>query len=144
MLFALAKSYIWYLFTIHYYLLLPNPRGLSEKWKVKSEKVIPKDKSSGIWLRRWDLKFSFLLCANLLRVICYSSVGHDELRNIPKSTPSPLSYPLSFGMQWVPGQNPKGFWGEAVQSEPPVDVRDRGRPSAQFARDSNPWRCTKR
>ena len=25
------KSYIRYLFTIHYYLLLPNPRGFSEK-----------------------------------------------------------------------------------------------------------------
>ena len=28
--------------------------------------------------------------------------------------------------------------GEAVQSELPVDVRDRGRPSAQFARDRAP------
>ena len=54
MLFATAKSYRTYsLFTITYY--LPNPRGFSEKWRVKSEKVIPKDKSSGIWLRRWDL-----------------------------------------------------------------------------------------
>ena len=32
----------------------------------------------------------------------------------------------------------RGFEGEAVQSELPVDVRDRGRPSAQFARESNP------
>ena len=31
-----------------------------------------------------------------------------------------------------------GFEGEAGQSELPVDVRDRGRPSAQFARESNP------
>ena len=31
-----------------------------------------------------------------------------------------------------------GFEGEAEQSELPVDVRDRGRPSAQFARESNP------
>ena len=32
----------------------------------------------------------------------------------------------------------RGLEGEAVQSELPVDVRDRGRPSAQFARESNP------
>ena len=42
-----------------HYSLLPitskSPRCFSEKWRVKSEKVIPKDKSSGIWLRRWDL-----------------------------------------------------------------------------------------
>ena len=31
-----------------------------------------------------------------------------------------------------------GFEGESVQSELPVDVRDRGRPSAQFARDRIP------
>ena len=38
----------------------------------------------------------------------------------------------------------RGFEGEAVQSELPVDVRDRGRPSAQFARESNPIISTKR
>ena len=42
------KDILKHLFTIHYYLLLSNPRGFSEKWRVKSEKVIPKDKSSGI------------------------------------------------------------------------------------------------
>ena len=31
-----------------------------------------------------------------------------------------------------------GLEGEAVQSELPVDVRDRRRPSAQFARESSP------
>ena len=31
-----------------------------------------------------------------------------------------------------------GLEGETVQSGLPVDVRDRGRPSAQFARESNP------
>ena len=31
-----------------------------------------------------------------------------------------------------------GLEGETVQSELPVDVRDRGRPSAQFARESSP------
>ena len=36
-----------------------------------------------------------------------------------------------------------GFEGESVQSELPVDVRDRGRPSAQFARESNPVIRTK-
>ena len=36
-----------------------------------------------------------------------------------------------------------GFEGEAEQSELPVDVRDRGRPSAQFARESNPIISTK-
>ena len=48
MLFAAAKSYTRYFFTIHYYLLPPNPRGFSKKRRVNSEKVIPKDKSSGI------------------------------------------------------------------------------------------------
>ena len=37
-----------------------------------------------------------------------------------------------------------GFEGEAVQSGLPVDVRDRGRPSAQFARESNPVISIKR
>ena len=36
-----------------------------------------------------------------------------------------------------------GFEGEAVQSKLPVDVCDRGRPSAQFARESNPIISTK-
>ena len=31
MLFSVAKSYIRYLFTIHYYLLPPNPRVFIEK-----------------------------------------------------------------------------------------------------------------
>ena len=31
-----------------------------------------------------------------------------------------------------------GLEGETVQSGLPVDVRDRGRPSAQFARESSP------
>ena len=39
----------------------------------------------------------------------------------------------------------RGLEGEAVQSELPVDVRDRGRPSAQFARESSPsWSTNKR
>ena len=61
MLFAVAKSYIRYLFTIHYYLLLPNPRGFSEKWRVKSEEVkkYPRNKSEEFfWLRRWDLNLT--------------------------------------------------------------------------------------
>ena len=37
-----------------------------------------------------------------------------------------------------------GFEGEAVQSGLPVDVRDRGRPSAQFARESSPAASTKK
>jgi hypothetical protein len=37
-----------------------------------------------------------------------------------------------------------GLEGEAVQSELPVDVRDRGRPSAQFARESSPSWSTKK
>ena len=32
--------------------------------------------------RKTHHKGVFSLCANLLRVICYSSVGHDELRNV--------------------------------------------------------------
>ena len=36
----------------------------------------------------------------------------------------------------------QGLEGETGQSGLPVDVRDRGRPSAQFARESSPWRCT--
>ena len=35
-----------------------------------------------------------------------------------------------------------GLEGETVQSGLPVDVRDRGRPSAQFARESSPVVCT--
>jgi len=38
----------------------------------------------------------------------------------------------------------KGFEGETVQSGLPVDVRDRGRPSAQFARESNPFFSAKK
>ena len=34
--------------------------------------------------------------------------------------------------------NKAGFEGEAAQSKLPVDVCDRGRPSAQFARDRAP------
>ena len=36
-----------------------------------------------------------------------------------------------------------GLEGESVQSGLPVDVRDRGRPSAQFARESSPVARTK-
>ena len=38
----------------------------------------------------------------------------------------------------------KGLEGETVQSGLPVDVRDRGRPSAQFARESSPAASTKK
>ena len=38
----------------------------------------------------------------------------------------------------------KGLEGETVQSGLPVDVRDRGRPSAQFARESSPAASTNR
>ena len=37
-----------------------------------------------------------------------------------------------------------GLEGETVQSGLPVDVRDRGRPSAQFARESSPVTRTKK
>ena len=37
----------------------------------------------------------------------------------------------------------KGLEGEAVQRNSPVDCSDRGRPSAQFARESSPLTRTK-
>ena len=37
-----------------------------------------------------------------------------------------------------------GLEGETVQSKLPVDVCDRGRPSAQFARESSPVLSTKK
>ena len=50
MLFATSKSYIKYLFTIHYYLLLAKnrQRNFSEKWKVKSEEWKSKNRQASV------------------------------------------------------------------------------------------------
>ena len=60
---------------------------------------------------------------------------------LPSSAPceNTLDFRGCFCAVWVTGVE-----GETAQSGLPVDVRDRGRPSAQFARESTPVIRTKK